>query len=130
MPRPSRRSIEALERRLSRVPSYREMLSEYQAERVPIGAMPPSPSLAWWFLSRRAKELLLAERLTGRFGGIPGQAPYWLVQEKGEVKANVQARRYIARAVAQWRSELGLMIKQWIGAYSFKEQAERDILAE
>jgi len=124
----SARRLRVLQRRLEKVPTYRQLLQQYQQTRTPVGAVPPSPNLAWWYLSHQAKQLLLSERLAGRFGGIPGQAPYWLVQEKGNVKSNVEGRFYITRAVEQWKAELGIMIKQWIGGYSFKEQVEREMI--
>lgn len=123
MPSPKQK-LATLQRRASRLPSYKENLKAYQADRAPIGAMPPDPSYAWWYLSRQAKALLLKERLAGRFGGIQGQAPYWLVQEKGSPGARVQAQFYIKHAVDYWRSTLGNEIRQWIGAYSFSEQAQ------
>jgi hypothetical protein len=42
---------------------------------------------AWWNLTRQQKEALQEQREAGRFGGIPGHAPYFWVQEGSIVGA-------------------------------------------
>ena len=39
--------------------------------------------LAWWILPKEAKEKLKEERISGKFGGTPPNAPYWLIAEYG-----------------------------------------------
>lgn len=36
---------------------------------------------AWWYLSKRQKQQLRELRLAGEFGGTPGKAPYFWVQD-------------------------------------------------
>jgi len=36
---------------------------------------------AWWNLSKEQKAVLQEQREMGRFGGVPGHAPYFWVQE-------------------------------------------------
>ena len=43
--------------------------------------IPFDPKLAWWFLTKEQRKLLASQRYAGGFGGIPGHAPYWWLQE-------------------------------------------------
>ena len=81
---------------------------------IPIGKKPPSPSMAWWYLSHEAKEILFEERLKGRFGGTMGKAPYWNVQNQGEPKANVEALYFIQKALARWQGRAGVEINSFM----------------
>ena len=69
---------------------------------VPIGPKPESKELAWWSLTEEAKTLLFTERQSGRFGGTPGQAPYWLSQEAGNAAAAIEPLHYIENAMSIW----------------------------
>jgi hypothetical protein len=85
------------------------------AERIKLGRKPPHKSLAWWYLSREARQLLRQERRQGRFGGQPGKAPYWYVQEHGNVNANLRARFYIRRALDLWQPQARALVRAWLG---------------
>lgn len=72
------------------------------------------PSWAWWYLSRRQKQVLQQQRERGAFGGLPGRAPQWMIQEKGEPKAHVRQQRYILRSVLQLEREQGEIIRRYL----------------
>ena len=57
-------------------------------------------SRAWWDLSMAQKMTLERERGKGRFGGIPGKAPYWWIQEVGSSGAGIAPQGYLQRARA------------------------------
>jgi hypothetical protein len=82
---------------------------------IPIGRPPKRASEAWWALSRQARQLLKEMRMQGMFGGTPGQAPYWHVQEVGEPKAEIEPLRYIRGAVDAWKVGLDVRVKKWLG---------------
>ncbi len=86
-------------------------------ERVYIGKKPPTPNLAWWYLTARAKKILYEERLKGRFGGMVGKAPYRYVQERGNQAANVEALFYIKKAIERWETRSNAKINQFIRGY-------------
>ena len=68
-----------------------------------LGASPPKGSkMAWWFLSAEASSLLAQARLGGKFGGMPGKAPYWFVVEEGDETVGVRGRHYIENAMAEF----------------------------
>lgn len=81
---------------------------------IPIGPKPPSPNLAWWFLSRQAKDKLDRLREAGMFGGIAGQAPYWIPQEVGNAGAAIMPLGYIKKSVDEWQAQVGASVKKWI----------------
>ena len=72
------------------------------------------PSWAWWYLSRRQKAVLQQQRELGRFGAIPGRAPYWMVQERGEPKAHVRQQRYILRSILELEREQGEIMRRFL----------------
>jgi len=59
---------------------------------------------AWWYLSPEGKEKLKEERMKGKFGGDPQNAPYWLIAEYGSTAGvssadvGVRAIEYIKRS--------------------------------
>ncbi len=61
---------------------------------------------AWWNLSRKQKQLLQQQRFAGRFGGTPGQARYFWVQEgstergaRGAAKAGITPTHFVQNAL-------------------------------
>lgn len=60
---------------------------------------PPDKSWAWWYLSKRQKEALDAARRQGKYGGQPGKAPYFWVQEYGDLEAQVEPQLFVWTAV-------------------------------
>jgi hypothetical protein len=73
--------------------------------------------MAWRALPVRARELLDQKRDTGQYGGVPGQAPYWLIQERGYPAVGISPVRYIKDAVDKWKSEVHVIIRKQIGTY-------------
>jgi len=116
-------SLRNLERRLGRIKSYREMLKKYTAETQRLGlsiGRPPPPGRskeAWWFLPTATRKRLDKERDAGRFGGTPGQAPYWIVQERGMPLVGIREIGYLKEARRQWEAELPVRVGRWIGLY-------------
>lgn len=57
---------------------------------------PMHKSQAWWYLSRRQKEILQREREAGDYGGeraaAAGRAPYFWAQEHGEPRAAIRGK--------------------------------------
>lgn len=82
---------------------------------VPIGPKPLNPQEAWWYLSPQAKQLLQIKRMGGQFGGVPGTAPYWWTQDQGNPAVRIEATRFIARSLEEWRPEADQMISDWLG---------------
>lgn len=88
-------------------------MADESQKRTPIGKKPPTPNLAWHYLTREAKTLLLQERLRGRFGGTPGKAPYWMIQEEGNAGASVEPLFYIKKAVLRWQSSADVKVNRF-----------------
>ncbi len=84
--------------------------------RIPLGRKPGSPAEAWWKLSRAARTRLKDYRGSGmsEFGGSPGSAPYWAVQEYGEPMAKIEAKHYIANALEMWRKDVAVLVRNWL----------------
>jgi len=84
--------------------TIKEFLKAYPQFR--IGGNVPK-NLAWWYLSREGKIKLKEERMGGKFGGKPPNAPYWLIAEYGStagvssVDTNVPALEYIKKSRAE-----------------------------
>ena len=76
-------------------------------------------AFAWWYLSKKQKQILEEQRQAGRFGGESakgvGKAPYYWAQEHGEPKAMIQAQHVVAEAVEQWRPEAYDIVRSFIG---------------
>lgn len=66
---------------------------------VPIGPHPDSPKHAWRALSKEAKVLLWEERQSGRYGGTPGEAPYWILQDRGDEEVLIKPQFFIDTAM-------------------------------
>lgn len=63
-------------------------------------------SYAWWRMARKEKDLLREQRLMGMFGGVPGGAPYFWVQEgstpegaEGAAKAGIKPTHFVESAL-------------------------------
>lgn len=99
--------------------SYNQILKGYRKGReniINLGAPPPKGAKdAWKYLSREAKAKLEEARNAGMFGGIPGAAPYWLVQERGKEIVGVAGTHYLQRAIKTWQEKYHIEIKQWLG---------------
>lgn len=68
-------------------------------------AVIPEKRFAWWYLSKLQKRQLRALRQAGEFGGTPGEAPYFWVQEgsteQGRLSAynaNIKSTHFVAEA--------------------------------
>ncbi len=81
---------------------------------IPVGAPPEDPAHAWWALSRAAKAKLAELRATGEYGGTPGRAPYWLSQDQGNPAAAIEAQHYIGLALDAWRSQVELLLADYL----------------
>lgn len=68
---------------------------------------------AWWFLTREQRKLLRDMRMQGRFGGIAGKAPYWMIQEAGEPSVGIEAKFYIDRAVESWERIADVVVDEY-----------------
>ena len=79
----------------------------------------PSP-YAWRMLSETQKKVLQQERLSGRFGGESaagvGRVPYMWGHEQGNASATIQARHFIEKGLARWRSRVSGLIGEWYRA--------------
>ena len=106
------------------------MLKAYREnERIVIGPPPKNPKLAWWALSTgkrtgtvNVRKLLDQMRDQGRFGGMPGTAPYWTIQEKGLQEVGIKGINYLKSAVEQWKTSLGVEVTNWIGLGRFGKE--------
>ena len=76
-------------------------------------------AFAWWYLSKKQKQVLDEQRKAGRFGGETakgaGLAPYFWAQEYGEPKAMILAQHVVTEAVEQWRPEANELVRSFIG---------------
>lgn len=73
-------------------------------------------SWAWWYLSNKQKKVLAQQRRGGRFGGMPGKAPYYWLQEFGDEKAHVRPQAFMAFAVAALLQQQGGIIGRYLHA--------------
>ena len=73
-------------------------------------------SWAWWYLSNKQKRVLAVQRRGGRFGGMPGKAPYYWLQEFGEETAHIRPQAFIAFSVAALLSKQGEIIGRFLHA--------------
>jgi len=126
----SKRTIGQLKAQLGRMRGYREMLAQYKrgfnvGRRHPYkqnivgystGAVPKNKKMAWWYLPyvnpKNTRKLLDQMRDTGKFGGKPGTAPYWLIQEKGMPEVGIQGIHYLQNAISTWKQGLQARIGQ------------------
>lgn len=76
---------------------------------------PGTKDWAWWYLTRRQKRVLQEQRQLGHFGGIPGRAPYWHIQEVGEPKAHVRRQAYIRRSINALLQEQPMILAEFKG---------------
>jgi hypothetical protein len=74
---------------------------------------------AWWYLSKKQKQVLEQKRQAGEYGGESakgvGKAPYFWAQEYGEPKAMIQAQGVVGEAVEEWRLEANEIVNNFIG---------------
>jgi len=115
----SKRTIGQLKAQLGRMRGYRDMLAKYKQGNkfagISTGKPPTNPKMAWWALPLAARKLLDEQRNMGRFGGIPGQAPYWRIQDVGLPEVGIKGINYLSKSIAQWQSGLGVRIRQQLG---------------
>jgi hypothetical protein len=75
-------------------------------------------AFAWWYLSKKQKQILEEQRQAGRFGGESakgvGKAPYFWAQEYGEPKAMIEAQGVVTEAVEDWRMEANEIVASFI----------------
>jgi len=117
--------IKALRAKLGQQPSYRLLRGKYfrQSDDFSTGRPPKDPKMAWWALPKKAKKLLDEMREAGQFGGKAGQAPYWLIQEKGLGEVGIQSLQYLKSSVDEWELSIRNDVRQWVGGYSPAEQS-------
>ena len=76
-------------------------------------------AFAWWYLSKKQKQVLEEQRQAGRFGGESakgvGKAPYFWAQEYGEPKAAIEAQGVVTKAVEEWLVEANQITASFIG---------------
>lgn len=76
-------------------------------------------AFAWWYLSKKQKQILEEQRQAGRFGGETakgvGKAPYYWLQEYGEPKAMIVPQGVVGKAVEQWRPEADGIVRSFLG---------------
>lgn len=74
---------------------------------------------AWWYLSKKQKQVLEEQRQAGRFGGESakgvGKAPYFWAQEYGEEGAMIVGQGVVTEAVEEWRAEANTIVSSFIG---------------
>ncbi len=87
-----------------------------QQRRIPLGPKPADERDAWRVLTPEAKQKLQELRNSGQFGGTPNQAPYWLSQERGNPLANIEAREFVKKAMADLRAALPYVLNDWLGS--------------
>jgi hypothetical protein len=109
-----------LRAQIKSAPRFREMLKSYREnEQIKIGKPPTNPKMAWWALPVKTRELLDQKRDEGLFGGKPGKAPYWIVQEAGAPEVGISPIKYLRAAVDAWAAKLDVEVKDWIAPKPF-----------
>ena len=77
-------------------------------------------AFAWWYLSKKQKQVLEEQRQAGRFGGESakgaGKAPYFWAQEYGEPKAAIEAQGVVTKAVDEWLVEANQIAASFVGS--------------
>lgn len=99
------------------MPISRSTKQRAQKNAIPIGRRPLRPSEAWWALSLAARKKLAEERQKGRFGGKPGQAPYWHSQEVGEPGAEIKPLRFIEQGFAEFAATAKVQVSEFLRGY-------------
>lgn len=83
---------------------------------VPGGAV--GSAFAWWYLSKKQKQVLEEERKMGRFGGETakgvGRAPYYWPQEHGEPRAGIKAQHVVQAAVLSWQGRVSSIVREFM----------------
>lgn len=76
-------------------------------------------AFAWWYLSKKQKQVLEQRRQMGEFGGESakgvGKAPYFWAQEYGEEKAMIVAQGVVTEATEQWLIEANEIVSNFVG---------------
>jgi hypothetical protein len=82
-----------------------------------LGHKPVNKADAWWALPREAKQALAEYRAGGKFGGTPGQAPYWWSVNYGLESANIVGRHFLESASQMWKPQATRIVRRWIKLY-------------
>lgn len=90
------------------------MATDNQNTKIFLGHRPQDRAEYWRALSTKAKARLAQERRAGRFGGTPGSAPYWWVQNYGSSQAAIAGKQFIEKAVEVWRPTVRATIQAWL----------------
>ena len=102
----------SLKEQYKTLPKYGDIRKKHEI--VHLGGRPPTKSLAWWYLSYEARRLLDQKREEGLYGGIPGKAPYWMIQEEGNAGAEIQAQFYLKNTLEYWEDGMLSRLSKWL----------------
>lgn len=76
-------------------------------------------AFAWWFLSRKQKQVLQEQREAGKFGGQNaagvGRAPYFWSQEEGNEAASIKPHHHVENAWDRYRARARAIIDAYFG---------------
>jgi len=58
-------------------------------------------SWAWWYLSRKQKDLLAEGRRSGKWGGVAGKVMYFWIQEYGMAEVRIKPQLFMEGAIQE-----------------------------